>query len=76
MDEDTEYRNYTREIGTGPCRIDDQLILTEDIYSMFFAACLNSDYIYYYEQIKGTENDVSSDEEDEYDTLNNRGKEL
>ena len=45
---DIEYTEMIRVCGTGPCRIGHPIPMGEDVYSMLFANCLNSDYFYYY----------------------------
>lgn len=38
-----------RPDGSGPHRIGSPIQMNEDVYSMLFVSCLNSDYYYYYE---------------------------
>ena len=62
-----------REPGEGPIRIGHPMALGEDIYSMLFAACIDPDYLFYYTQIAGTENDFLDDEPATLETDANGG---
>ena len=53
-----------RYLGTGPIRIGHPIPMGEDVYSMLFANCLNSDYFYYY---KNKDQIVAEEEKEEDD---------
>ena len=53
----TKYKDYKREIGSGPLRIGNSIQLDEDIYSLFFVSTMHPDYIYYYDKILDTEHE-------------------
>jgi hypothetical protein len=59
---DQDYIKMVREPGEGPVRIGLSMSLDEDIYSMLFVACIDPDYLFYYTQIAGTENDFLDEE--------------
>ena len=51
-----DYLLRTREKGSGPRRIGYPIPLTEDIYSMFFATCLKTEFIYFHQETNSEKN--------------------
>ena len=45
------YTNQKREAGSGKRRLDTHVLITEDIYSMFFVSNLYADYIYFWQKV-------------------------
>ena len=50
------YLERERAEGTGPIRINTQLELSEDLYSMAFVSFLLPEYIYFHKNVKDNEN--------------------
>lgn len=54
-DDDICYLDLVRELGSGPIRIDGQIPLGKDIYSLLFTSCLSADLTIYYANQIGVE---------------------
>ncbi len=60
--EDVCYLDLVRESGSGPIRIDGQIPLKKDIYSLLFTSCLSADLALYYANQIGAEQKPESGE--------------